>query len=328
MILLITNKDDVTTDFVVNRLNKLGEPYYRLNAEDLVSGVGVNLDIGKDEYVLIDHQRNQQISLSSVKSVYYRRPGLPEIDMSALSIGEVSFIKREVVYTLEGIYKILRDRFWISPVASIREAENKIYQLLVARDIGFEIPRSLVTTSPEKAEVFFNELEGECVIKPIRNGKVDDPGNPMVVFTTLIAADDVGLLNGVRRSPTYLQGKIDKVADIRVTVVGTRVFSAKICSQEYEETMIDWRKGENSKIRHEKIELPLEVQDKCIELVKRLGLHFGAIDFVLCKNMRYVFLEINPNGQWGWIEKRLGYDISGAIVDLLLRGAQGNGNRQ
>jgi hypothetical protein len=71
MILLITNKDDVTTDFVVNRLNKIGKPYYRLNTEDLVSGVGINLDVGQDEYMLIDHQRNQKLNLSSVKSVYY-----------------------------------------------------------------------------------------------------------------------------------------------------------------------------------------------------------------------------------------------------------------
>lgn len=322
MILLITNKDDVTTDFVVNRLNKIGEPYYRLNTEDLVSSVGVNFDIGEDEYMLIDHQRNQKLSLSSVKSVYYRRPGLPEINAGSLSEGEVEFIRREIAYVLEGIYKILSNRFWISPVAFIREAENKIYQLLVARDIGFEIPKSLITTSQDKAEAFLKGLRGDCVIKPIRNGKVDDPGKPMVVFTSLITDDDIGLLDGVNDCPTYLQSKIEKAADIRVTVVGKRVFPAKIFSQEFQETMIDWRKGENAKIKHERIELPPEIEGKCIELTERLGLHFGAIDFVLDKGMRYVFLEINPNGQWGWIEKRLGYDISGEIVNLLLKGAQ------
>ena len=59
MILLVTNKDDVTTHFIANRLNKISEPYYRLNTEDLVSSVGVNLDIAGNEYILIDYQRNQ-----------------------------------------------------------------------------------------------------------------------------------------------------------------------------------------------------------------------------------------------------------------------------
>ena len=248
--------------------------------------------------------------------------------MGFLSEGEAKFVSREITYALEGIYKILSDRFWISPVTAIREAENKIYQLLVAREIGFEIPKSLVTTIPHKAKTFLKELQGHCVLKPIRNGKVDDSENPKVVFTTLITADDTALLDGTNNCPTYLQNRINKVADIRVTVVGEQVFPAKIHSQEFEETMVDWRKGENAKVKHERIELPPEIEDKCIELTKRLGLHFGAIDFVLDRGMNYVFLEINPNGQWGWIEKRLGYDISGEIVALLLKGAQAHGNCQ
>jgi len=319
MILLITNKDDVTTDFIVNRLNKIGAKYYRLNTEDLISSIGVNFDIGENDYKIIDPQNNRELSLSCVKSVYYRRPMLPVMNVGSLSKGEAGFINREVAYVLEGIYKILNDRFWISPVASIREAENKIYQLLVAQDIGFEIPKSLITTLRDKAEAFFMGMQGDCIIKPIRNGKIDDPEKPSVVFTSLITTNNISLLEGVKSCPTYLQSRIEKVADIRVTVVGKKVFPAKINSQEFQETMIDWRKGENAKLRHERIELPLEIEAKCIELTKRLGLHFGAIDFVLDKDMRYVFLEINPNGQWGWIEKRLGYDISGEIVNSLLK---------
>lgn len=322
MVLLITNKDDVTTDFIVNRLNKIGAKYYRLNTEDLMSSIGINFDIERNEYVLIDQEKNQNVDLSSVKSVYYRRPVLPKIKIGSLSEGENEFVIREIAYLLEGLYKILNDRFWISPVTSIREAENKIYQLLVARDIGLEIPVSLITTSQAKAETFLKQLKGNCVIKPIKNGKIDNHENPMVVFTSLITCGDIGLMDGVKNCPTYLQSKIEKVADIRVTVVGKKVFSTKIHSQEFEETMIDWRKGENTKIRHERIKLPPEIEVKCMELIDRLGLHFGAIDFVLDRDTRYVFLEINPNGQWGWIEKRLGYDISGEIVQLLLNGAQ------
>lgn len=326
MILLVTNKDDVTTDFIVNRLNKLRERYYRLNTEDLVTTVGVNLDISNNEYMLIDHRKNKVISLSSIKSVYYRRPGLPRMNDAFLSKGEVEFVGRELTYLLEGIYKILNDRFWISPVPSIREAENKIYQLLLARDIGLEIPKSLITTLQGNAVSFWHKVQEKCVIKPIKGGRVNNLDNPMVIFTSLITADDIGILDGVCECPTYLQNKVDKLADIRVTVVGERVFPAIIYSQEFQETTIDWRKGENIALRHEKVKIPSDIERKCIELTKRLNLHFGAIDFVLGKDSRYVFLEINPNGQWAWVEKRLGYDISGAIVNLLLKGASTYGN--
>jgi len=325
MILLITNKDDITTDFIVNRLNKIGADYYRFNTEDLVTNVGVNLDIEKDEYYLIDQMTDSSINLSKVKSVYYRRPGAPHLIVDSLSNGEIEFIKTETYYLLEGIYKILKDKFWISPITSIREAENKIYQLLIARNIGFEIPKSLITTSRKNVDSFFSVLKGNCVIKPIKCGRLNDPQKPRVIFTSLITKDDIRFMDGVCYCPTYLQNEIKKAADIRVTVVGRKVFPAKILSQEFQETTVDWRKGENSKVRHERIELPSEIEGKCIELIRRLNLQFGAIDFALDKDLRYIFLEINPNGQWGWIEKRLGYNISGEIVNLLLSGGGTDG---
>jgi glutathione synthase/RimK-type ligase-like ATP-grasp enzyme len=236
----------------------------------------------------------------------------------SLSRGEVEFLYRETAYMLEGIYKILRDRCWISPIPSIREAENKVYQLLLAREIGFEIPKSLITTLQDKAEAFLSRSQGSCIIKPIKSGKVDDLENPKLVFTSLLHANNRDLLHDVNTCPTYLQNNIEKVADIRVTVVGRKVFAARINSQEYEETTIDWRKGDNSNITHERIQLPQDTEYMCLELTRRLGLRFGAIDLILDKRMGYVFLEINPNGQWGWIERRLGYDISGEIVNILL----------
>ena len=57
-------------------------------------------------------------------------------------------------------------------------------------------------------------------------------------------------------------------------------------------------------------------------LVRRLGLHYGTIDMVLTPDGRYVFLEINPNGQYLWIEKQSGLPITEAVCDLLARESQ------
>ena len=66
-------------------------------------------------------------------------------------------------------------------------------------------------------------------------------------------------------------------------------------------------------------ELPLEEEQRCIRLVQELGQCFGAIDLVLHPERGYVFLEINPNGQWGWIEDFTGLPIAAAFADLLVR---------
>lgn len=51
-----------------------------------------------------------------------------------------------------------------------------------------------------------------------------------------------------------------------------------------------------------------------------MGLCYGAIDMVVTPDERYVFIEINPNGQYLWVEQATGLPISDAICDLLING--------
>ena len=163
-------------------------------------------------------------------------------------------------------------------------------------------------------------LNNDCIIKPIRSGFVDDKNNERVVFTTLLEKEHFDLMENTESCPLSLQKNIKKSADVRVTIVGNQIFSARIDSQMLKETSIDWRKGNSLALTYEKNDLPLDIQSRCIDLVKTLDLEFGAIDLVLDLHGNYIFLEINPNGQWAWIETRLNYDISGAIIDGLTRG--------
>ena len=117
-------------------------------------------------------------------------------------------------------------------------------------------------------------------------------------------------------SPTYIQRNIKKQCDIRVTAVGRKLFSTAIMSQECEETQTDWRKGQHVLPYHE-INLPEELEKKCLLLLDALHLEFGAIDFILGEDGEYYFLEINPNGQWAWIECRTNYHIAAEIAKLL-----------
>ena len=312
MIFFITNKEDITTDFIINKLNQRGTHYYRLNTEDLANSVGINFDFDNGVYEIIDKNKMESINLSKVKSVYFRRPRIPDIENSLLSDSENFLIKNEIAYTLEGLYKILSDKFWISPVFSIREAENKIYQLILAKELGFKIPSSLITTNEVNAKNFIQKNYSNCIIKPIKSGFIDDKYNPKVIFTSVLNKEQLNELNRVCCCPTYFQNNINKSADIRVTVVGKKTFSAKICSQEFKETKVDWRKGNNTNLKYDHYTLDSATEKKCIKLLEHLKLNFGAIDFVLNKNGELIFLEINPNGQWGWIEKRLNLEIGRA----------------
>lgn len=315
MILLVTNKEDVTSDMVVNELNSRSDEYYRFNTENICSGISLSCDFNAGKFSLYDTQNDKCVDLSKVKSVYFRRPKLPSAPAD-LQLSDQQYVLSEISQALEGVYKYLDDKFWVSNVFAIRNSENKIYQQLIAHKFGFLTPKSIITTKIDDAAEFLKSNR-ECVVKPIRTGFVSDLVNPQVIFTSPITIDDVATLGRINECPTYIQENISKSADIRVTVVGSTVYSAKIHSQEYAETITDWRKGENIHLKHEAIDLGAEMNESCVKMTQYLGLQFGAFDFILDEKGRYIFLEINPNGQWGWIQHRLNYNISGSIAELL-----------
>lgn len=306
----------MTTDFVVRKLHQLNVEFYRFNTEELSHSIHLKIDFEKDIFYLFDSNINQEIDLSQIESVYYRRPEIPTIDCE-LKQDEAKFVYNELTYTLEGIYKLLRKAFWISPLYSIREAENKIYQISLAKEIGFKVPNSIITNQPIAAQYFFNRNNNDCIIKPIKSGLLGETNDLKVVFTNILKTNTD--FASIENCPTFLQSNIHKKADIRVTVVGNDYFPAKIHSQNSLDAQIDWRKSETV-LEYSKIDLPIELRNKCEKLMNQLNLKFGAIDFIEMENNDFVFLEINPNGQWAWIEQQLKYDISGSIVKLLING--------
>jgi len=315
MILFITNKEDLTIDFLINKLNRDNVNYFRLNTEDFPQNLGFNFNFKDNKFTIIDYIKNIEINIEDINSVYYRRPKLSEINFKRLNKGRKKFLLDEITYCFEGLYKLMRNKYWLNKIFAIREAENKMYQLLLAKEIGFRIPNSLITNS-NSAHYFFNN-EDEYIIKPIRTGYIDSIKSKELIFTNLFTKDQTYNLKRVKIFPNYFQEKVNKIADIRVTVVGNKIFSALIKSQEFEETKVDWRRNEEIPLQYEKIELPELIRKKCLKLNKILNLNFSTMDFALKKNKDYIFFEINPNGQWAWIEKKLKFNISQEIINLL-----------
>jgi len=103
-----------------------------------------------------------------------------------------------------------------------------------------------------------------------------------------------------------------------VTVVGDRVFSAAIESQATDRTRVDWRRYDHRNTPVTAIELPSDLVRRLQTLVDRLQLSFAAIDLILTPEGEFVFVEVNPNGQYLWIEEATGLPISDAVADHLV----------
>jgi glutathione synthase/RimK-type ligase-like ATP-grasp enzyme len=314
-VLLITNKADITTDFIVSELTMRGIRFYRLNTEDIGDSVQLNINIENESYWLYDTLLDRKLNLADIASVYFRRPEIKS-DFPNTNHAERLFLQRELAVSLETIYGLLSRAKWLNTIEAIRKAENKVYQLLVAKQIGFTIPPALVTNTPDIALEFYKQWDKKCIIKPLRHGLIKEGDDETIIFTSKVLLDDDSF-DRVSPCPVYIQKHIQKQADVRVTVVGENVFAAMIHSQENIESQVDWRRSQYP-LPHTEIQLPEEISSLCVNYLKKMNLRFGAIDFVLDQNSTYIFLEINPNGQWAWIERQLGFPIAKTITDLLI----------
>jgi len=321
-VLLISNSRDIHADAIANRL-----------AVRDVASVRLNVDAYPAEEVwTLERQRNskstrisrqvpaESIDFSEVTSVLLRRPASFGLD-SSLSPEIAAFVADESKASLIGLWDALADKRWISPYTFIRDAENKLRQLRIAASIGFKTPRTIVTNNPKDAAAFCAEVS-EVITKAIHRGAIQRGSQVSIMRTSVVNTSHLTELQRVRHCPSLLQEYVPKAYELRITVVGTLVFACRIDSQDSPETRVDWR-NYAVQIPYSATDLPDTVKLRCVALVNHLGLHFGAIDMVVTPDGDYVFLEINPAGQWLWIEERTGLRITEALVDLLVDGHTG-----
>jgi len=318
-VVILTNREDITADYVVIELTKRNVPFFRFNTEDFPHDISVSLNMGQSSIEGQFKSRDLTLPFNDIASIWYRRPALPSFNHVLLDTGLKEYCVKEAYYTLEGVWATITC-FWISDPFMIRKAENKPLQLKLASNIGFQIPRTLISNNATEIKRFYEASDQSIVIKPVRTGAFKNKDEDKIIFTNSLSAQDIAKVDSTVSLPSIYQAKVHKKYDIRVTVIGDNIYATEIHSQEYNDSVVDWRRGENPKLHHKKHKLPADIEGMCVTLTKNLGLQFSAIDLVLSRDDVYYFLEINPNGQWAWIEERTGYQLTAALVDLLLCG--------
>jgi glutathione synthase/RimK-type ligase-like ATP-grasp enzyme len=304
MILIVTHKEDYTVDFVVEKLNKRKIAYRRLNCED----------IDKSDY-RFEFTPNVNYSLlgcSHFDSVWFRRTKVPDVS-NELSVAEREFLSQEYYSLVQNILLTIDAKFLSHPTC-VYAAENKMLQLSVAGSVGFNIPNTTVTNERPIIQKHFKKSNHGLAIKALSENKIIDGEKQKLIFTNKLSQQIVDNLDHYGLTPCIIQEYIEKQYELRVTVVGESVFAVRIMSQSQESTKVDWRRDSVSMTPYT---LPKDITDKCLMLIRKLGLSFGAIDLIRDDMGQYYFLEINPNGQWAWIEAETGLAISDAIINFL-----------
>jgi glutathione synthase/RimK-type ligase-like ATP-grasp enzyme len=299
--LLISNRRDLSLDWIVRELERRAVPFYRLNTE-LAATVTWTLNVGGDWSI---GDGGRQVRLSSVGAVLYRRPEPPRLRAS--NRHERQLARRQWSAVLAGL-QAMPGPIWISPPSAIDHAEAKLVQLEMARRVGFDVPDTLITNARGAARAFARR-HANSVVKALDAPLLGPSTSPSFVFATLVSDEVLSSMEAIERAPLVFQQAILPKADVRATVVGDQVFGAVA-----ESSTIDWRVDPGAQFRP--LDLPGDVSAYCVQLTNSLGLRFAGIDLLRDRGDRYWFLELNPNGEWGWLQA-MGIPIAEAIVDVL-----------
>ena len=222
------------------------------------------------------------------------------------------FVRAESAAALSDLWEMLSAPFVPASPDQLTHAGHKARQLAVAGRLGFELPPTMITNDPDRFLDFHRRHHGDLITKRIGTGQrlaaADD--ETIIRYADPVRPRDLVHVQDVALCPFVAQARVSKSVELRVTVVGDHVFAAAIHSQAAHHTRLDWRRYDAARTPMTAVDLPADVAERCRTLTGALGLRYGAIDLVLTPEGRYVFLEINPNGQYLWIEEETGLPIT------------------
>jgi glutathione synthase/RimK-type ligase-like ATP-grasp enzyme len=308
MILILSHPDDIHARAVTQHLVTGGIPFEILDLSQFPQNARLVMEFGTGGTGLRWQAGGQQMDLAQVRAAWWRRPQPFQFEAGLQS---ADFARSECDEVFAGLWQAIPAQ-WMNPPVQDLAGSRKSWQLALANDLGLAPPETLLTNCPDTAREFVARV-GDVIYKPfaasLRYWRE----------TRRFGAAELQNIGQLRHAPTILQERIAG-RDIRVTVVGDQIFAAEIDASQgnYAD---DFRMNQDVQIRA--IDLPIGLQDAIRALMGRMALVYGALDFRRDQATgAYRFLEINPAGQWLFIEEQTGQPIARAVADQLMKMAR------
>jgi len=326
-ILIVTNSADLHADRLAPVLAARGQRAFRLDLDAFPRAYRCTqlFRAGRVSHG-IERVDGDRLDLDEVGAVWWRKGGEFSYRGDAMAPQEQAYARMETEQALFGLLYHL-DCYWMSHPRVLRGAQWKGEQLMRAMRLGFRVPASIVTNSAEQARRFMRSLDGAMIFKsmssPTLGAEAVAPHERTSggVGTVLVGEDMLDQLDAVDELSCHFQEYVPKAHELRVTVIGERVFAARIHSQDDPRTRIDSR-DMSAPIRYEAAELAPALRQRCLDFVRSYGLEYGALDLIVTPDGDTVFLENNPCGQFLYIEQLIPeFKLLDALADQLIAGA-------
>jgi glutathione synthase/RimK-type ligase-like ATP-grasp enzyme len=309
VILVVSHPADDHAVAVLEALEHLGHPAALVDPAQYPARASLTHSLGNGDRHYELTLEGRRVDLDACRAAWWRRPQ-PYGLLPGLATHAHAFAYTECHEAIAGLWASL-DATWVNRPDLDEVAHHKPYQLAVAARLGLPVPRTVITNDPAAARRLVAELGHARTIY-----KTFLASQECWRETRVLRAEELALLDRVSLAPVIFQEYVPAIADLRVTVVGDRLFAAAIAPAPggYD---IDYRMDLDG-ARFEPTTLPGDTEEGIRALMRRLGLVYGAIDLRRTPDGRHVFLEINPAGEWRFVEEKTGQPITQAMAQLLV----------
>jgi len=305
-VLIMTEPDDIHAVLVNLALEYKGYQSKLFFSADMPSIQKNNLYFAGGENswsTITDENQNIDWDLNSIESIWWRRPRRPHLPEN-IHEDDKRFVQKENSIYHDSIpYMLNGSAWWVNSIESTYKTRSKITQLKLAQKCGFELPETLVSNSPEDIKSFIKNSSNDAVIyKPFAPHHWADDNGMKLLYTDKISLDDLPSDEMLQVVPGIYQKYVDKKFELRVTCFGSHISAVKIHSQQHIQGQTDWRKIPGHELALTPYRLNQSIQDKIINFMKEIGVVFGCFDFIITPDDDVVFLELNEQGQFLWVE--------------------------
>ena len=320
-LLIVTDASDMHSDAVIRKLDGSELEPVRLNTENFIQRSSYRIawdcegHLYENSIKLTDSLR----SLEDVKVIWWRKPRSYSPFSEVTDEWARKYCIDETTSLIQSLPGLFPEATWINNYYNLRYPSRRINQIPILHQLGLVIPPTLVTNQYE-AIVEFLASHGDCIIKPMDYSGFLYGENQYACYTRPIDVEAVKLLkDSIHLAPVFIQQRVEKKAEYRVTLIGDKSFVCRIESKHLKDAEVeqDWRATDPDKLIHVQDSLPEEYITKLHQMLKTFGLHFGAFDIIRGDDDALYFIELNPNGQWLWIETLTGMPMVEAMVKLI-----------
>ncbi|MBF6643479.1 MvdC/MvdD family ATP grasp protein [Chryseobacterium indologenes] len=312
MILCITHSQDYyNIDLFFAYLSSQNVPYFRLNSDRL--NHFQKISVTENSFELTDEYGNS-IHSEQIEGVWHRKAwkiSVPEEldpDYEKIFLSEYASLRYNLITVLEDIP-------WINPYETEKKIDgNKMFQLKIAEKNRLIIPETVFSNNEEKIKNFFHQYCNGKAIAKLHGVTAKTMSGENMISTTVIEEDSLEHLSDIAYCPMIFQPYIEKEYELRIVYIDGEFFTGKINNSEN----TDWRLTREEYF-WSTYELPDQIKENLTSMMQEMGLYLGAIDMIKGKDGKYYFLEVNPQGEWGMLQKELNFPIAEKIADNLIK---------